>query len=83
MAYPNNTNRELEAQRRMNRQIDERDGSGLRSVLLAPLAALAIVLGIFYMMDRKGTNVANSHAGRPAVTTNFATEYPVGVGREP
>jgi hypothetical protein len=71
MTYPNDTDRELEAQRRMDRQIDGRNSWGVGSFLLFSLAGLAFFLGIFYMLnDRNPTGIDNRSADRPAVTTN-------------
>jgi hypothetical protein len=74
MTYQNDPNRDF------NRPLDpdpadrrfaahERWGTG--SVIIASLAAIAVVFGLFYAMsNRSDTSLANRNDNRPAVTTN-------------
>jgi len=60
-----NINRQTSVERRA-----ANEGWGTGSIILASLAGLAFVFGIFYMMSNRGdTSMANRDANRPAVTT--------------
>ena len=53
------------------------EGWGTGSIVLASLAALAVVFGIFYAMsNRADTSMANRDNTRPAVTTTSPTNTP-------
>ena len=69
MTYQNDPNRDFE--RRADVRVAERQGWGTGSIILASLAAVAIVFGLFYAIaNRDDTSVATTNDNRPAVTTN-------------
>jgi hypothetical protein len=71
MTYQNDPNRDFESRAMDRRRVD--DGWGMGSILLASLAALAIVFGIFYALNRGDTTTANRTGDRPAVSTTTTT----------
>ena len=71
----------------MNRQINEKrradaEGWSAGSIILASLAALAAVFGIFYMLSDRNPNVAN-RADRPAITTSAPSTTPTMTPAQP
>jgi hypothetical protein len=88
MTYRNDPNRDLnrpadrfdEMNQRPVIQHNERWGTG--SVVLASLAALAIVFGLFYAMWNRGDTTL-ARTDRPAVTTPAETTGSGAVNRNP
>ena len=59
------------------RPIKQPEGWGTGSIILASLAALAVVLGLFYAMaNRNDTATATRTDNRPAVTTTAPVTNP-------
>jgi hypothetical protein len=55
----------------------QNEGWGTGSIILASLAAMAIVFGLFYAMSNRGdTSMANRNDNRPAVTTTAPATNP-------
>ena len=73
MTYQNDPNREFDKTRTDRRLA--REGWGTGGIILASLAALAVVFGLFYAMsNRNDTSLARTD--RPAVTSPATTRAP-------
>ena len=70
MTYQNDPNREFDKTRTDRRMA--REGWGTGSIILASLAALAVVFGLFYAMSNRG-DTSLARTDRPAVTTPATT----------
>ena len=57
------------------------EGWSTNSIVLGSLAALAVVFGIFYMMNNRNPTVATTD--RPAVTTNAPVTTPTTTPAQP
>ena len=78
MTYQNDPKRDFDRPiDAVDRRIEKREGWGTGSVILASLAALAVVFGLFYAMSNRGdTSMANRDANRPTVTTTTPATNP-------
>ena len=79
MTYQNDPNRDFD--RPMDPVVErriEREGWGMGSVILASLAALAVVFGLFYAIANRGDDTATATRidNRPAVTTTAPANNP-------
>ena len=82
MTYQNDPNRDFNRPIEPDLRFAEESRWGTGSVLIASLAALAVVFGLFYAMsNRSDTSIARSDT--PAVTTSAATTGSGAANRTP
>jgi hypothetical protein len=80
MTYQNDPNRDFDRIRTDRRMAQE--GWGMGSIILASLAALAVVFGLFYAMSNRGDS-SLARNDRPAVTTPATTTGSGAASRTP